>query len=204
MNVRHRRLARNISLSAALLGGAAAVAGLGTYATFTDTTSASQAINTGVVDIDLAAPGADNRLTVAAVDIVPGDTVQRAFQLSNSNTDTMSSITLDTTATVSSLLDTDATHGLQMVIDRCSVAWTESGTSPAFTYSCGGTSSSVLASRPVIGSGLALSNLTLAAGATDHLRLTLTLPTTAGNDFQNVSSTIQYAFTGTQRAATDR
>jgi len=27
----------------------------------------------------------------------------------------------------SSLLDTDATNGLQMVIDKCSQAWTESG-----------------------------------------------------------------------------
>jgi hypothetical protein len=63
----------------------------------------------------------------------------------------------------------------------------------------------VLASRAVIGSSLALSNLTsTTAGSTDHLRFTLTLPTTAGNTFQNLSSTISYSFAGTQRNATNR
>lgn len=191
-------------LSAALIGVTASIAGLGTFATFTDTTSASLPVDSGVVDINLGAVGADNRLTVAAVDAHPGDTMQRGFKLSNLSTDTMPSITLTTTATTSSLLDTDATAGLQMVIDKCSIPWVEAGTSPAFTYTCAGTTTSVLASRAVIGSSLALSNLTLTAGATDNLRLTLTLPSTTGNTFQNLASTILYTFTGTQRAATNK
>ena len=90
-----------------------------------------------------------------------------------------------------------------MVIDKCSVAWTEAG--PPYTYTCSGSTSSVLASRAVIGSTLALSNLgSLTAGATDHLRVTLTLPSGAGNTLQNQSSTISYAFTGTQRTATNK
>ena len=112
-------------------------------------------------------------------------------------------MTLTTSASPSSLLDTDATNGLQMVIDKCSVAWTEAG--PPYTYSCSGSTSSVLASRPVIGSTLALSNLaSLTNGTTDHLRVTLTLPSGAGNTLQNQSSTISSAFTGTQRAATNK
>ena len=35
-----------------------------------------------------------------------------------------------------------------------------------------------------------------------HLRLTLTLPSGAGNTFQGLSSTITYTFNGTQRTAT--
>jgi hypothetical protein len=63
----------------------------------------------------------------------------------------------------------------------------------------------VLSSRPVIQSGATLSNLSsLTAGNTDHLRVTLTFPSAAGNTFQNKSSTIQYTFTGTQRAATNK
>lgn len=195
-----RHLTRNVLASIGLLGAAASIAGLTTYATFTDSDSDSQSISTGVVDVNLAAPGVDNRLTVAATSVHPGDTMQRAFKLSNSSTSTMASITLTTTATTSSLLDTDATDGLQMVIERCSVAWVESGTAPAYTYTCAGTTQTVLASRAIIGSNLSLSNLTLTSGATDNLRLTLTLPSTAGNTFQNLSSTVQYAFTGTQRA----
>jgi hypothetical protein len=63
----------------------------------------------------------------------------------------------------------------------------------------------VLASAPIVGSNLALSNLAaLTAGTTDHLRVTLTLPSGAGNTLQNQSSVIQYSFTGTQRAATNQ
>ncbi|MGQ0831876.1 MAG: TasA family protein [Microthrixaceae bacterium] len=197
----HRHLARNILASLGLLGAAASVAGLATYATFTDSTTASESISSGLVDINLGAVGVDNRLTVAATGIVPGDTMQRAFRLTNSSSDAVAAIALTTSATTSSALDTDATNGLQMLIERCSVAWTESGTSPAFSYTCSGTTTTVLATRAIIGSSLALSNLTLTSGATDNLRLTLSLPTTAGNTLQNLSSTVLYSFTATQRAA---
>lgn len=199
-----KSLTRKVLLSAAAIGVTASIAGLGTYAAFTDTTTASLPVDTGIVDVNLGAVGAANRLTVAAVDIVPGDTMQRGFTLSNLSTDTMASITLTTTASPSSLLDTDATAGLQMVIDKCSIPWVEAGVAPAYTYTCAGVTTSVLASRAVIGSAIALSNLTLTASATDNLRLTLTLPSTTGNTFQNLASTISYAFTGTQRAATNK
>jgi len=57
----------------------------------------------------------------------------------------------------------------------------------------------------VIQSGVSLNNLSaLTAGATDHLRVTLTFPSGAGNSFQNKSSTLQYTFAGTQRTGTDK
>ena len=58
--------------------------------------------------------------------LAPGD----SFDLANQGSLNLSAITLTTTATVTSLLDTDATNGLQMTIARCSTTWTESGTSP--------------------------------------------------------------------------
>lgn len=68
--------------SVVVMGATAAVAGLGTFGTFTSTTSASAAVSTGSVNIALGAAGtAANRLTVAAADVVPGDTIQRAVQL---------------------------------------------------------------------------------------------------------------------------
>jgi predicted ribosomally synthesized peptide with SipW-like signal peptide len=200
------RRSKKLLLSLGVVGLAASIAGLGTFATFTSTTSASQTVASGTVTIALGATGAaTNRLTVNASGIVPGDTMQRSFDLTNSGSQNLASVTLTTTASPSSLLDTDATNGLQMVIDKCSVAWTESGSSPAFTYTCGGSTSSVLASRAVIGSSLALSNLGVTtAGATDHMRLTLTFPSAAGNTFQGLSSTLSYSFSGTQRTATNQ
>ena len=92
-----------------------------------------------------------------------------------------------------------------MVVDKCSIAWVEVGTSPAFTYTCAGTTSSVIASRAVIGSNLNMASLAaLTNGGTDHLRVTLTLPSTTGNTFQTLTSTITYSFLGTQRTATNQ
>ena len=191
-------------LTIAVVGTTASIAGLATFATFTSSTSASDTISSGTVTIALGATGAStNRLNIGAGGIAPGDTMQRSVDLTNSGSLDLTSVTLTTSASPSSLLDTDGTNGLQMVIDKCSQAWTESG--PPYTYTCSGTTSSVLASRAVIGSNLALSNLgSTTAGATDHLRVTLTLPSGAGNTFQNQSSTITYTFTGTQRTATNK
>jgi predicted ribosomally synthesized peptide with SipW-like signal peptide len=201
-------MVKKMLASMAVLGAAASIAGLGTYATFTSSSSASNGVHAGSVSIALGAAGPTNRLTLGATGLLPGDTMQRVVDLKNdgvSGSDDLAAVTLTTAAAPSSLLDSDAANGLQMTIDRCSAPWTESGTSPAFTYSCAGTTSPALASRPVVGSNLSLSGLTsLAAGATDHLRVTLTLPTTAPNAMQGLSSTLTYTFTGTQRAGASK
>jgi predicted ribosomally synthesized peptide with SipW-like signal peptide len=117
--------------SIAVLSAAAAIAGLGTYATFTSSTSATQTVSSGTVAIGVGTPGPANRLTVSASDLAAGDTVQRAFDLSNSGSIDLSSFSFSASASPSSLLDSDTTNGLQMVIQKCSQAWTESGTAPA-------------------------------------------------------------------------
>lgn len=189
--------------SVALLAGAAGVAGLGTFGSFTSTTSASQSVASGTVTIGLGVAGPANRLSVAAAGLVPGDTVQRAVTLTNSGSQNLSTVTLTTTASPTSKLDSDTTNGLHLALDACSVPWTEAGTSPAYTYTCSGITTPVLASQPVIAANAALSGLSsLTAGASDNLRSTLTLPAGADNTFQNLTSTITFAFTGTQRTAT--
>lgn len=194
-------LTRKLMMSAAMVMVAASVIGIGAFAVFTDTADVSQATSSGTVTLQpINVNGANNRLSIGASNIAAGDTIQRAVHLKDTGSISLASITLTTSATTSSVLDTDTTNGLQMVIERCSVAWTESG-GPPYTYTCGGTTSSVLASTPVIGTNLALSNLTLTAGADNYLRVTLTLPSAAPNSLQGKSSTINYSFTATQRAA---
>jgi spore coat-associated protein N len=183
----------------AVLGAAAAIAGLGTLATFTSSTSTSHTIASGTLSLT---SGPVNRLGTGASLIAAGDSMQRAIDLNYAGSVDMGSATLTTSASTSSALDTDTTDGLRLAIDKCSVAWTESG--PPYTYTCGGSVSTVLASQPLIGSNVGLSNLTLTAGTTDHLRVTVTLPSTAGNAFQNLSSTVGYTFTGVQRAGTSQ
>jgi predicted ribosomally synthesized peptide with SipW-like signal peptide len=195
---RNRFPARKLLLSIAVLGSAASIAGLGTFATFTSSTSTSHTIASGTLSLTTPV----SRLGTGASPIAAGDTMQRAIDLGYSGTISFGSVTLTTSATSSSLLDTDAANGLQIAIDKCSQAWTESG--PPYTYTCGGSTSSVLASRALIGSAIALSNLTLTAGSTDHLRVTVTLPSSADNTLQNKSSAIDYTFTGVQRAGTNQ
>ncbi len=197
---------KKILLSVAALGVTASIAGLGTFAQFTSSTSASQAVSSGTVSISLGAAGtADNRLTIGAAGLVPGDSLQRRVKLTNgSGNENLSSITLtteDTTAT-DTVLTTDVTNGLKMKIEKCSVAWAESASTP-YTYTCAGTTTTVLARQAIIAADLALASLsTLAAGNTDDLVVTVDLPATADNTFQTKSAAIQYTFTGTQRTAT--
>jgi len=190
--------------SIAVLGVAASIAGLGTFASFTSSTSASQAISSGTVSIALGASGPANRLSVAASNLVPGDTVQRAVDLTSNSSDPLGSVTLQTSAAPSNALTTDA-NGLTVKVDKCSVAWTESGTAPAYTYTCSGTTTSILAASAAGNTSTLSSLAALSSGSsTDHLLVTLALPSAAGNSLQGLSTTITYSFNGTQRAAASK
>jgi hypothetical protein len=193
------RRARRAALSAGLLAVAAGLLHLdATHSGFTARSSTGAAsFSTGMVDLSVPAAGAANRMTVDATRIVPGDVVERVVDLTNSGSLDLSGVTLTSTAPVSSALDTDTTHGLQVSIDRCSVPWTEAGTPPGYVYGCSGTTSSVLSARPVVTAGAALANVTATtAGNTDHLRVVLTFPAAAGDAMQGLSSHIAFTFTG--------
>ncbi len=191
--------------SVALVAAAAGVAGLGTFGSFTSTTSANQSVDSGTVVIALGANGtAANRFDVAATNIVAGDTIQRAVELKNTGSADFSTITLTTAATPTNLLTTD-TNGLKVKIDSCATAWTETGTAPAYTYTCAGSSSSVLSERPIVGANMALSSsAALQASKTAYLRVTTTLPTEASNTLQGLSSVTNFKFDATQRTAGNR
>ena len=202
---------QKILVSVAAVGGAAGLAGLGTFAAFTDTGTGTQQISAGTVNVDLGT-GTGNRLSVVADGLVPGDTIQRRVTLTNSGSENLASLTLSTTATTSSALNTDTTNGLQMKIEKCAGAlgWREQGTGP-YTYTCdqttagdnAGTRTEVLARRPIIGANIALSNIAaLTAGDTDDMVVTADLPSTAPNSMQGQSSVVDYTFNATQRGGT--
>ena len=142
-----------------------------------------------------------NPLAVPVTGLVPGDTLSQPVLLTNTGDQDLASVTLTTTATRSSSLDTDPVAGIQMQIQSCPVAWTQVGSAPRVGYTCA-SPTTVLASHPAIGTTMALSPLAaLTAGRSDNLLVRVTLPESAGNDAQGQSSVIGYAFTGTQRLA---
>jgi predicted ribosomally synthesized peptide with SipW-like signal peptide len=178
--------------SAALVGGAASVAGLGTFGAFTSTTSASQDVATGKVVLS-----STSTFGTPVTNMVPGDTIARTVTLTRSTeTEAFGSVKITTAGTSSNLLTTDATNGLQMKVEECSVAWANN--------SCSGSTTTVIAQRAVVGAtdipASTLANLN-GSGKTANLKVTLSLPTSADNTFQGLSNTINFTFDATQRAA---
>ncbi len=194
----HRSTAARIVGSLGVVAAAAAVAGLGVFGTFTDsTTPAVVSVDNGIVSVDLAAAGGGASVPLQFGSILPGSSVTQAVDLVNDGSSALSSVSLATKATKSSLLDTDATAGLQMSVQSCSVAWSAAAT-------CTGDLRTVLASGPVVRTSTLTAPLSLAAGVTDHLAVTVTLPSAAGDAFRAQASDLQMVFTAVQRAGAAR
>jgi hypothetical protein len=196
-----RASARKIVGSLAVIGTAAAVAGLGTYGDFTDsTTPLATGVDTGTLSINLAQPDGAVPIPVTTTGFVPGDSMSRAVNLTNDGDVALGALSVTSTVTsTANVLTTDPVNGLQLTVEGCSVAWTEMGTTEAPTYTCSGTERTLL-SGPIANSA-SLSGLAgLAVGGVDRLVFTVSLPTTADNTFQGKSASFSLTFTGVQRA----
>ncbi|GAB2854521.1 TasA family protein [Nocardioides pacificus] len=192
-----------ILASVVLVGGAASVAGLGTFGAFTSTTTAQQSVGSGTVTLDMTQPTTQG-LGVAATGMVPGDRIERAVTLTRSGSELFGTVSL-TTASVAtptpSILTTNTTMGLQLAVDSCDKAWTVAADK---SLTCSGITTSVLASSPVVAANRPLGSVTTAlnneAIKVANLRVTLALPTAADDTFQGKSDSISFKFDATQRA----
>jgi Camelysin metallo-endopeptidase len=201
-NANARSRAAKIVGSLGIIGTAAAVAGIGTFGGFTDsTTPVATNVSTGTLKIDLSQPGF--AIPASTTGFVPGDSLTRPVNLVNSGTVGLGSVTLGTTVGTASVLTTDTVNGLQMAVKSCAVPWTQAGTASAATYTCS-SGERLLASGPAVGN-MALSNPTsLTAGGTDYLTFSISLPTTADNTFQGKSAALSLTFTATQKTGSAR
>jgi Camelysin metallo-endopeptidase len=190
--------------SLAIAGTAAAVAGLGTFGTFTDSTAPlNTSVNSGTVDINLAQPSGAFAVPVTTTGFVPGDSITRAVNLSNAGDSALASVSLASTATVGSILTTDTTNGLQLSVKSCSVPYTQGGTASAATYTCSGTERTLMAG-PAVNTNTLPGVNSLNPGGTDYLVFSVSLPAGADNSFQGKSATLSLVFSGTQRTGTAR
>lgn len=205
---RNRKTAAKLVASVALVAGAASVAGLGTFGAFTSTTSASENVASGTIKLNLA-QGVQGT-TVPATGLVPGDTVQRDVTLTRGATDEkFGSLRLTSTASGDALLAGPA--GLRISVDQCATPWvkgTPASTTGTTPLTCATTPQSVLTDRVLVQTGVdlptALAALNNDASRTSYLRVTLTLPAAAGNEFQGLASTANLVFDATQRANENR
>ncbi|WP_448624882.1 TasA family protein [Geodermatophilus sp. URMC 64] len=197
-----RSTTRKVVGSLAIAGTAAAVAGLGTFGTFTDsTTPVATTVQTGTLDINLNQPAGAYAIPVTTPNFVPGDSVTRAVNLSNDGSTALSSVTLTSLSTgAANNLTTDTVNGLQLAVKACSVAWTQGGTAAAPAYTCSGTERAMYSGPAAISVALP-SPASLNPGGVDYLAFSVSLPTSADNTFQNKTASLSLTFTGTQRAA---
>ncbi|MQW77802.1 hypothetical protein GHK92_18175 [Nocardioides sp. dk4132] len=194
-----RATATKVIASVALLAGAASVAGMGTFGAFTDTTTADQTVATGKVEfVDLKAQISD-----PVAGMVPGDSIQRPLTLTRpADSVDFKTVTLTTTAAQSNLLTSDATKGLQLAIDACAVKWNVNAATKTMTCPTESVLPAPLAPGAVLGADRTLAGVAEAlnaVGKESHLRVTLTLPETADNDFKSLSTTVKFDLTATQR-----
>jgi hypothetical protein len=196
--------ARKVLGSLGVLGVAAAAAGLGTFGTFTDSTAVDTTVESGILSIDLGAPGGLSKtIPVLTNNFVPGDSLTRAINLENSGDVALSSVRLATAADPSNDLTADRLSGLQLTLQQCSRAWTRGGTTELPSYSCAGTTRTLYTGPAVSTAELPTPN-SLSPGADDNLTFTLSLPTTAGNELQRLSTTVNLAFSAVQATGTAR
>ncbi|GAB4081937.1 hypothetical protein GCU67_08925 [Modestobacter muralis] len=193
-----RMTAARLIGSVGVVGAAAAVAGMGTFGAFTDsTTPAAVSVESGVVSIALSAADGTASVPLSFAGVVPGASITRAIDLVNDGSSALASVDLTTAATTSSVLDTDTVHGLQMSVQSCSVAWTTD-------LDCTGTVRTLQTAGPVVRTTTLTAPASLAAGATDHLAVTLQLPASAGDAFEQQTSELALTFRAVQRAGTAR
>ena len=192
-----RATRRKVAASIGVLGVAATVAGLGTFGTFTDsTTPVVSSLDTGVLSIALteAADAATLSLFDRGV-FLAGDSESSAIDLVNDGTVPLAGLQLNSVATSSSVLDSDPVHGLQLAVDSCSEAWDSVGGA----WTCGAMttrhySGPIVLDAPLTGAAAP------APGGVEHLLLTASLPsTTTAELVEDASSSLDFTFHGVQR-----
>ena len=207
------RPGRKIALSVALVVVALGALVGGAMATFTGSASggAAQVVSAGTVSLT-ANPTA---LGTGASPIAPGDWIDRTVTLNNTGTLKWASVTL---GIADSQASPNLTGGfpagcapacgtsteLQVGVYECSAPWTSgsSGSPPPSQDICSGTKTTLLAATPV--SSVTSSSLAFAAddpllvtpgSSSAYLVVELTFPVAAPNQYQSLSSTLNYTFT---------
>lgn len=170
--------------------------------------TSAQSITSGTLKVIQANNGVGFSSTIS--DMAPGDVVNRYVNYTNSGTLASKALRLKVSDASPTLLSSDATRGLQLVVTDCSVAWTPS------TGACGGTTTQVLSSPLAsLGSDTAFTGITTLAenGGVLHLQFALTLPNAANNEttvngslpantIQGLTSALTWTLSETQRDAT--
>ena len=167
----------------------------------------AQGVSSGTLSLTMSANGAG--FSSAISNMAPGDVVNRYVALTSGGTLAGNGLGLYVTDSTPTKLTTDSANGLQVTVKSCSVAWN------ATAGTCGGTTTTLLASSPISGLTSAapgsLVTGAIASNTTYNLQVSTQLPnqsetTTNGtfpaNTIQGLTANLTWNFTEAQRTAT--
>ena len=191
-----------VAVSATLSTSAISSSALATISA-TSFNSPDQSITTRSLILDAPIANGAGFDTITAMS--PGTPIVRFVNYKNSGSDTGTSLTLQVIANPATTLSTDGTNGMQIAVDRCSVAWTFS------TGVCSsGITTTILSSTSLLalqsdvslatGGGNTATGITsLASGEWFYVKYTISLPSGNNEEAQNgalPNGTIQNLTTG--------
>src|SRR4051812_42204540 len=78
-------------------------------AAFAPSVAREQSATGGTLTVSVAPNGSGNRFSIDATHVLPGDTIDRVVDVTYNGTIAISALRLTTTATTTSVMDTDAT-----------------------------------------------------------------------------------------------
>ena len=179
------------------------------------TNTTPQTIQSGTLSLITAANAGSSGFTSTVSSMAPGDTLNYAVGVT---TGTMAAqnfyLSINDTATASTLLTTSATKGLTVTVVQCSVAWAmPAGTCSGTTTATTALNTAVSTMNTTTGGGVELTMFTgsVSASTTTYLKFTLTLPASIaetvtngalpGGTIQGLTASINWKIRTTQRIA---
>lgn len=200
MKFRSSTRLQKVLLTASVMTAAAGLAGAGTYATWSQSASADQSITTGTFGIALGGTSLANEFGVPVDHVVPGDTIARRVDVTNTGNTPWDIYKVDVTGSPGTTpnLHDGSDDALTTSIYSCATAWESATLAGCTTTPVAVTTDAVIDGK----NSIDLTALGADAGsATDHLLVITSYPTDASNyaTYGGLSDTITYTFSATQR-----
>ncbi|SDI85920.1 Fibronectin type III domain-containing protein [Frankineae bacterium MT45] len=191
VGVRHRgRLI--FALVATPLVASASV--IGTESSYVLSQNSAQQVGTApLIRVGPATPSSTSPQSYTITGLAPGSYSDQLVNLQNDGTASTPAIEIGLTSATSTSLDTDATNGLSVLIDLCSLPWQQSA--PGLPASCAGTTTTIFPSTPLATAKASSPSAQKTTGLAslvnpgiDHLRTRFALPATAPAGYSALTS----------------
>ncbi len=180
-----------VLVTLAAVGLAAVLAHGVTFGSFDDPATAGPGVSMARISINLTTPGGPPE-PFQGTGFYPGSVVRQDVALSNSGGYPLTSVRLLTSAGTPNVLTTDPVNGLQMTLTSCLSRWDQNRSGE---YSCGNSPTLVYRGPYIVDQTLtALGNLSVQT----HILIEVALPSTAGNEFQGLSTVLGMEFRAQQ------